>query len=93
MNITVRTQTDISFLSFFLAVFFFFILTTFFFKGLGCPSPNLLRKFPLAPILTTDHVQDVRGVCVFGAGGGAARRRRDEGGRGQETKLVLTNER
>lgn len=85
MNITVRTQSDTSFLSFILAVFFF-ILTTIFFKGLGCPSPNLLRKFPLAPILTTAHVQDVCGVCVFGGGGGAARCRRDEGGRGQETR-------
>lgn len=72
MNITVRTQTDISFFLF-LAVFFSFYFDYFFLKDLAVKSN--LRKFPLAPILTTDHVQDVRGVCVFGAGGGTARRR------------------
>ena len=45
--------------SFFPCSFFLFILTI-----------NLLRKFPLAPTLTTDHVQDVCGVFVFGVGGG-----------------------
>ena len=48
--------------SFFPCSFFLFILTI-----------NLLRKFPLAPTLTTDHVQDVCGVFVFGVGGGEER--------------------
>lgn len=52
--------------SFFPCSFFLFILTI-----------NLLRKFPLAPTLTTDHVQDVCGVFVFGVGGGG---RSGEGG-------------